>query len=409
MNLFNAFVASLLCAAALGVDFNWTSLTRHRGDMEAGYPVYQTTPDNITHIIWRKFTRDSKGFLYQVLYPNGTFASRGYTDLSAKIHTIFLTAFQVSDDGMHLLVIWDGRLSDSATRNNDEVGDKLKKTIFMESLNGGKTWSDPIYVTGTISDNTARYLPSTFFERDTGRVYVLYKRLQVTGEGVVAGCAVCVREPGMKKFEPEIILPKIEQFSYSHIGQTIDRAKSRRYLHVAAKTHASDVVYSRSTDSGKTWSNFSTVAAAMGGPRNLQMAADTRIVEGGVYLQYVDAGIGRVVWSKDHGDTFDKPINIGRVVVQREIFTLCGASGKGILLTAHHDHYIDQSFIKLSMLQDKSFLALPFPFKKVQNGFLLEGIATCRHTGNDEYSVLYTAVDAAYKVMWTAHGLLKRN
>eukprot|EP00826_Nyctotherus_ovalis_P032016 TRINITY_DN2582_c0_g3_i1.p2 TRINITY_DN2582_c0_g3~~TRINITY_DN2582_c0_g3_i1.p2 ORF type:complete len:148 (-),score=3.47 TRINITY_DN2582_c0_g3_i1:186-629(-) len=123
---------------------------------------------------------------------------------------------------------------------------------------------------------------------------------------------------------------------------------------------------------------LSTVAAAMGGPRNLQMAVDTRIVESGIYLQYVDAGIGRVVWSKDHGHTFDKPISVGRVVVQREVFTLCGVDGKGVLLTAHHDHYIDRSFIKLSTLQDKSFLALPFPFKKIRNGFLQERIATCR-------------------------------
>jgi len=41
-----------------------------------------------------------------------------------------------------------------------------------------KTWSEPMTTNESINDYIVNYLPSILLEKNTGRVYVLYKKLQ---------------------------------------------------------------------------------------------------------------------------------------------------------------------------------------------------------------------------------------
>eukprot|EP00826_Nyctotherus_ovalis_P003659 TRINITY_DN10754_c0_g3_i1.p1 TRINITY_DN10754_c0_g3~~TRINITY_DN10754_c0_g3_i1.p1 ORF type:complete len:404 (+),score=64.59 TRINITY_DN10754_c0_g3_i1:79-1290(+) len=403
MNFLRILTVALLSAAAFAHQFAWDPLTvlpkgEHKPDS-----AYQYTPDGVLHLFWERKAFPDNDVLYQVLLPNRTTVTRKVLDGRSKSRGFRFMSVQVSDDGEHVLLAYNGFLPGSA--------DKRMQVFFTESFNGGKDWSDPIAIARDIVDKTERFYPSMILEKDTGRVHILYKRsiYDEEEEEYIHNLSLSIKEPGKKQFESEIILPDKANSNSFGFAQTTSRQNSKRYLHVFSRTMNVALDYSRSTDGGRTWKPFLTLASYITGAAKIQLAANSEIDEGGLYLYYADGMEGKVMWSKDHGNTFERPIRVKNMVDYSDKLALCGTNKKGILVMAHVHRIADRGRVRFLPLRGKSFVDLPYPFIKLRGIIDINYVTACRYMGNNEYSIVDIAGDYRGVFSYLAHGILKEN
>lgn len=398
MNLFFIFTVTLLSGAIECASFNWDAIYNGRGLSQRLGITYQITPDGTVHLFWVKSGFVGKAMLYQTLRPDGTLVDKRHIDLTSSPISMDSVSAQTSDDGKHVLVVFDGSLKAPKT-------DLAKKTIFFESLNGGESWSEPELVQGTVDDKIARIDSTVFLEKDTRRVYVAYRKVDLQSEHKYS-LELCIREPGEKKFGQPIRLPDIPSPHPHHIGQTIE--KSQKYLHVIARSDGEGLMHSRSVDGGKTWSSFISIYKLKLGPYLPTIIMDSKVSEGGLYVLLQDEKKKNlVIWSRNHGTSFEMPIPVGDNNGYSNLLSLCGTKDKSLLFTAHQSYYVDESYIKFATLHNKSFMMISYPFKNLKNGQFEFIVLSCRYEKEGQYSVILGAAEMDTDTVRIARGTLK--
>jgi len=396
---------SLLCGVVMSATFTWDSVKRGSKKSSTGEFTSTTTADGTIHMFWERSTGEFQGIDHQVITPEGDFAKRPTIDFSDDFAYVDAISAQAFDNGKDLILVLDAGFY--GLDNNIPTNDGKLKVFYIESSDRGITWTDPELVAGTSMDGIIRHSPSIHIEQSTGRIYVLYN--YKTSKENEYCFAVAVREPGKKTFEPEILLPKIPRADWSHIGQTVDKKNSKEYLHAVGRTKTGDVIYSRSSDRGKTWDNFRTLGSGRTKEAKLQVAINTRAVEAGIFIQYDDTYESILLWSNDHGDSFIRRVKVGYSDGKTDLLNICGYNGKGLLFSAHHDRPVEDSFIKVSIIPDNpgNLMNLPYPFLKEDKGYMRQLGIHCRYVAQGHYSLTYISSDPNFDLVFVAFGTFK--
>lgn len=403
MNQCHLLILGCLCGMVACASFTWDFTNKERKRDMTGRLAYSSTPDGTIHVFWeRSNENDIEGFEHKVITPNGTIVKKPYMDISDIAVFVYSLATEVSNDGKYVFLVFDAGLLDLKGESKNGRDDGQLKLMYMESTDGGTSWSEPEFVVGKSGDYIARYAPSVYMERDTGRLYVLYAKV-IDEKSKKEGVALAIREPGKTKFENEIDLPSLDSVEWDYIGQSIE--KNKKYLHAFARGKSGQVMYSHSTDNGKKWSKFKEIAYGRSNKNMIQVAMNDHAVEGRIYLQYDDSYESYIVWSDDHGTKFQGPVKVGASDRTTEMIAVCGTGKKGILLSAHlHDSY-EKSFIKAAIVPAKTINLkdLPYPFQRRIHQQLIH----CRHVESDTYHVTYLGADNNFDLAYVARGTLK--
>lgn len=377
--------------------FTWGPIRSSAKMFVSTVRAYDTTPDGTTHIVWIKSFHDPMAFRYVTISPNGTQVNKAYVDLSSKCNEMFDASLQVSSNGQYIVLAFDGALI-------SEARDIYMKALFVESYNGGKTWSDPALIHGATDDGVGRIQPSVVLEESTGRVYATYIK---GDEESTYGVEVCMKEPGEKSFGDAIEVLYPNYLEYPYITQT--ESGSQKYFTLIAKAWGK-LFSSRSLD-GKKWSEFVFVRDVRGDSHHYAAITDNKVSKGSLYIQYRDTnGNEQIIWSRDHGNTFEAPITVGKSYGngrgEATVLALCGNGDQSLLFTAHRGNSRSESYIKFAVLHKRSFAEIPYPFKDWPTQTLDHDSLSCRYEGKGQYSVNFVVSGDSPSNFWYVHGTL---
>eukprot|EP00826_Nyctotherus_ovalis_P037503 TRINITY_DN3421_c0_g1_i8.p1 TRINITY_DN3421_c0_g1~~TRINITY_DN3421_c0_g1_i8.p1 ORF type:complete len:193 (+),score=19.36 TRINITY_DN3421_c0_g1_i8:524-1102(+) len=174
---------------------------------------------------------------------------------------------------------------------------------------------------------------------------------------------VSIREPGKEWFKIVHVAENKNNIGYFEVGTTIDKANSKRCIHLVGMAEGRKLCYKRSSDNGLTWSNDTVIAN--------DLAINNEAEEGAIYA----------VVSKDHGKTFTKPILINHsryYWITVRALDLCGLNGKKLLFSGSSDYYYEHPHLRYLPSGSQHFLDLPFPFKKFRQGTFVNPTVACR-------------------------------
>lgn len=236
---------------------------------------------------------------------------------------------QSADNGTRLLLAYGGyrRISNKGcTLRNDA---SCIEIYFAESLNGGANWTVPVTTNRTNQyDTIHRTTPSLVLEKDTGRVHIAYFTNQDN--------AIVTREPGSATFGLEKRMGYTFGASAS-LGFTREADNSSRYLHFVWHSNTADrtreVSYMKSVDNGKEWSRHRLIVPRYRSEVMHKVAINCEAAEKRIYVQYENKGVYYMLWSGDHGVTWEKPFELGRRLSKQHAIAMCGRDGKGFVFT----------------------------------------------------------------------------
>lgn len=405
MKTYVLLVLSLVSGGALSRSFRWDELRSLPTGQGLFDTTSQTSADGTIHIFCENRTREVYSLVYSAYYPNRTLAHRKTIDKRLETNRFTDISVQVSDDGRHLLVAYSSNIPHrSRCINNPDH--PCTKILFIESFNGGDDWTEPVSVSNDVNNNHGR--ASMFFEKDTGRVYITYG-VHVSSSLVFPKLAIAVREPGSRVFASHFIPAPLYYMELTAVSQTFDRQSSKRHLHLFVRTTLNaSIQYARSEDSGKTWSSFALMEKNLYGSMIEEVVANSEVDEGGVYVQSEKDGRGIVIWTKDHGKSFEKTLTIQGGNTFASKISMCGSRGTGIVLSAHYDSSKRRPYVSVFELHKGRFQLLPYAFGDAR-GYLDIVAASCVYLGSNRYSVDFLAGDRRFRTVNAAHGVLDLN
>lgn len=379
MNLI--LILSLLSGIAFCASFKWDFVRSIR----EGYSTFRcgSTVDGSIHMFWHIGHRVN--FKHRVLLPNGT--------LTQGIHTEYKNIREaepfkpiISEDGKQILNPLDQIYSASYTR-----------PIFMESTNGGLTWTEPKPLNESLGNRSFTDGLDGYIDKDTGRVYVVTARY-IHGNGGEPNPAtyliLSIKEPGETKFEKEITLltlPEDRTIICVRFGLTTDKKSSKRYLHVFIRSNEGIIYYTRSADDGITWSNFKEISQDLSREPSINVG-NNNAIEGGIYIQVWNKDGLEIVRSNDHGTTWESPVEVREEKhgFAKNDVAVCGNGKKGILVSTSmsFDRRTNIIFATVDSKVGK-FYELPYPLR---DG-LEKRMIHCQYVKEGLYSITYIGQD----------------
>eukprot|EP00826_Nyctotherus_ovalis_P062354 TRINITY_DN9005_c0_g2_i4.p1 TRINITY_DN9005_c0_g2~~TRINITY_DN9005_c0_g2_i4.p1 ORF type:complete len:407 (+),score=75.08 TRINITY_DN9005_c0_g2_i4:72-1292(+) len=327
--------------------------------------IHHCQATNVTHIFWEELGSDNDyHLLYRARLSTGELTEKKLLSAKPPLPEFYnQISVQSAEDGKQILLAYGGyrrASSKGCTTRNDA---SCIEIYFTESLDGGANWKAPARVNRTEQEDLVhRSMPSMALEKDTGRVYITYLYNMYS--------AMQVRDPGKLIFNPEKQL-SVYTFSMTmNMGYTISRKDGKRYLHLVWYENdghrARSIYYSRSEDGGQTWTRRIVLAKQYKGEGVPSLAIDTEAAEGGVYVQYWEERVVRILWSKDHGATWGERVTIKKALYPNDAITICGGRDKGRVFTMNHGlGPIAGNFKYFETSAAPSVVSLRYPF----NGF----------------------------------------
>eukprot|EP00826_Nyctotherus_ovalis_P021680 TRINITY_DN17040_c0_g1_i3.p1 TRINITY_DN17040_c0_g1~~TRINITY_DN17040_c0_g1_i3.p1 ORF type:complete len:409 (+),score=27.83 TRINITY_DN17040_c0_g1_i3:138-1364(+) len=363
------------------------------------------TRDGVLHLFWRQDNATSAGIIYRTQFSNGSVINWRKIELNNAIKTINGLSTQISDNGKHILIAYQGyRVKPKAECNGIDT-DSCDEIFFMESGDGGESWSRPIRMNRVdMNDVEMRTWPTMLLEKDTGRVYIVYgsKKPNIRDYNLI----ISVKQPGKQSFDLESVHPRRASTVLTSLGYTIDKATSRRYVHLFWKTRE-DLYYTRSVDNGVTWSTDKTIGK--NGMLNVLpvVAINAETLEGGLYVQYGNRDMN-IIWSRDHGDTFNQPLRVGSISMRQVGMELCGCK-TNILFFADLHYSSSYGHLRFLYPYEKNLITLPYPFSSIYILGTVYPKLICVPTGADAYSLTFIIENPRRGYFYLAHGVLKDN
>lgn len=407
-----ALLLGLFCSVATCTDFKWHPVLNVSKGEPLGTPTHQSLPDGSIHIFWGRTVNGTNSLVYQVFLPNATLVTKASVESLFKHHRFHSVSAHVSDDGKHVLVAYVGSIRLPGC--DDNLHFPCEKVYFIESLDGGKTWSDPLALDRGERDYAVHSQPSILLDKGTGRVFISYTAGIKAASSRVYTPRVAVREPGKELFTSVRLSTKIYSSVRTLLGLTVDRTSSKRYLHVVAETRTSgyyglETLYTRSKDNGKTWSDFSKIDEYkyMGECYPNTLVTNTQVDEAGVYLRYSTEIAGQLFKkSKDHGERFGRSSTVSNRCHPNAKMLLCGRDNRGIILFAHFDLNSQKPYASYSSINSRQFVELPYAFEKLPyEKYEYYGVS-CSPIMNSRYLINLLVRPIGENLLFAARGIL---
>lgn len=169
-------------------------------------------------------------------------------------------------------------------------------------------------------------------ERDTGKVYITYLY------DMCGAMEVC--EPRKLIFNDEKQLTVYTFAMTMNMRYTISKRDNKKYIHLVWYENDIDrtrtIQYARSEDEGKTWTKGINLVKMYKGESVPSLAIDTDSAEGGIFVQYVEDKVLKVLWSKDHGKTWEANITIANAITPYGAMSICGQTNNGKVFVMNH-------------------------------------------------------------------------
>lgn len=404
MRICDIFIIALLPGLVLCSSFEWTASFTEIINDQFRSVTSVTSPTGHTHIFMSDYNR--QGIFYQRLLPTGDLTGRAsiapyhtYSpkpDLSAK----------GCDNGTHLLLAYHKPRGSSSSSCDDAYRSGCFEIYFTESFTGGDTWTSPIRMNRTdMNDPVQRYSPSLTFEKNTGRVYIAYKRNNIL--------AIAVREPGDTTFGPEKYFLDKNNIYSMYLDHTIDSADSKAHLHLVWYFESPRALYhTKSIDGGQTWTNDVRLVEGITSKDPPAVAIDTQASEGRIYVQYLQGRELRMIWSKNHGKKWDGPFKVENTMNGLANTAMCGLNGTGLIFSVGEKIQGEPGFVRYMDPSHKSAVweKIQYPFPEVSSvSHARYPEVSCAYTGNDTYLLTLQVRNLNGNLYYLARGTLALN
>jgi len=327
--------------------------------------VHHCSGTDVTHIFWEELGDDRDYHLfYRTRLGTGQLTQKKMLSGDRPVTEFYnQISVQATEDGKHILLAYGGYRTASSKGCTTRNEASCIETYFTESFDGGNTWSTPAKVNRINQhDLVHRSMPSMSLEKDTGRVYITYL--------YDMNSAMIVREPGKITFDMEKTLTVYTYSMTMNMGYTISKKDNKRYLHLVWYENdlekSRTIYYARSGDGGDKWEERIVLVKRYKEESVPTLAIDTDSAEGGIYVQYVDNQMLKVLWSKDHGKTWEAPINVEKALSPYAAMTICGQTNKGKVFTMNHGLPPISGSLNYFDATSPNIKYLPYPFNEVK-------------------------------------------
>eukprot|EP01022_Parablepharisma_sp_SALTPOND_P000227 TRINITY_DN100_c0_g1_i2.p1 TRINITY_DN100_c0_g1~~TRINITY_DN100_c0_g1_i2.p1 ORF type:complete len:435 (-),score=-4.57 TRINITY_DN100_c0_g1_i2:118-1422(-) len=374
-------------AIIYGVSAEWTApveidqYSKDRLIYSGVLDMYTDPSTEITHVVNSHY--DDSVYQYVAIWPNGTIMHS--TKFNDSLVSSLRAVIKGAGDGKRLYLAFHG--------SRRVYSSSYADVNFTESSDGGKTWSPMIHMPKENSnDNLHRHINDMLYIKETGRIFIFYRRDEK---------AVCVttRSPGSSVFslEKPVILSPSFQDNFRNIAATYNYWLSKLLVHVfiANTTH---LLYMRSSNNGISWSSPRVIAkdfvyAIHGVEADKVLPSAIALI----YERYEEPAPYALIVSKNYGDNFSEPMNIGKYKSPHTHFTstgglkICGARGFPTLATfTINDHSTSRSNSSYFFWDFDTFI--PFPQDNIFETFPITSAKITCTTDNEHGTLNVNAV-----------------
>jgi len=361
----------------------------------------------ITHIFWEQLNPAKDLYLfYRARYQNNTFSPIKQLDMN---HPLAFYENQISvqstPDCSKIFVAYAAYRVQSNKGCTVWNKNSCLEVFFIETENHGVTWSEPVKIKReNFDDETHRTLPSMVYEKESGKLFIAYY-IDMNGGYIY-------RDKEQKNFTEEKRLSLYMFGRILHMGYTHDANSNKKYLQVVwwedDLERTKSIYYARSEDEGENWTHRMELVKRYKSENLPDLAIDTNAAAGSIYVQYSDKDSIYIMWSKDHGFTWEKNITVGRAFTEYNAITICGLKGKGKVFSMAPGFAMTAGFLKsMDAGQQSTLVDLGYPYTHVKE--MKWPNMHCGYSENGDLTIVATLVDQKESEILLARGKIKAN
>eukprot|EP00826_Nyctotherus_ovalis_P036669 TRINITY_DN3274_c0_g1_i18.p1 TRINITY_DN3274_c0_g1~~TRINITY_DN3274_c0_g1_i18.p1 ORF type:complete len:271 (-),score=30.78 TRINITY_DN3274_c0_g1_i18:148-960(-) len=263
----------------------------------------------------------------------------------------------------------------------------IRDSYYTESFNEGREWMEPVKV---MDDEKERTNPRLFFEKDTEKFYVTYD--------TSAGIGLAVRDPKTFNFTEQIIFPNRRSGCAKYLN-----FKASFHLFANLKIHSSEsgLEHFKSFDSAKSWTYSNTTASGFTNMHRIPVAAGN---EGHFYVQYHKKPVNNrieIVWTKDYGETWERPIVMKNTMEDSDAIAMCGEGSNECVFSFHGKTRYSNGYMKYVKSGQTDFKELSHPFPRF--GRIQDTDMRCVYK-DGKYTLALGLIDFSSHRVYAAYG-----
>ena len=294
----------------------------------------------------------------------------------ARFHEGYMDAL-ASDDSTHLMLTFNGFRFSRWDGCNSTHTDACYEILFTESFNEGKTWTREFLMRRpNMKDSINRTRPVLAYDIETKETYLAY----LLGTKI----GLSIKEHG-QPFSNEII-PSLNMNPVSmNLGITVDKTTGERYLHLLCKTKDGSLIYTRSKNKGKKWSKPYELARNADIRNPPAMTVDETMGKGNIYAQYSYKSEIRIVWSNDHGKTWQKYIKVDTDLNNCNAITMCGIDNFNRVFTWNTQIVHGKGFLKYLETGNTNLKSMEYPLSPMAKSYYAD--ISCAYSIEKKYII----------------------
>lgn len=340
-----------------------------------------TSSNGDSHYFWLSGDYSDASIQYTKASADGTLTSPKAATGSTRVQLVYNSmAGDISADGQHLLLVF--------------CGGESTDVYLVESFDGGREWKEPVRV---MKERNGRKTPKVLLEKETGRIYVMYN--------MNYGIGLTVREPGAESFTDETLVLNNQSRGDIYLTQVKDKETSKPVFHLFADLSGytgTAVDHLVSFDNGKNWTYSKAITAVISSSLKIPVAVGA---EGHFYVQYHTYKSPRraeVVWTKNYGETWERPIAMRSAVPNCYAITMCGKGNYERVISVNGGVPESSGYVKYLKPGETKFedLKYPLPFAlKIRD---VDVSCGCDEYG--KYTLAAMLVDGNTRKVYIAYG-----
>lgn len=404
---YSLLVVSLIWGTALGSSFVWNKTVVIDSFMATKNIPYVSNPEGAMYIFYERYHPNYKLLKTTRIRLEGWHSELGMVYGDNVYKGFKGLAVQGNDDGKSMLAVFCGQAKAKSADNSTQ--NHRNKVFFSKSTDGGKNWASAQEVVLENKELNLVFPFSTLYEKNSDCTYAFFA-VNTKDNPFYTEIDIYRNRMGENEFERVGTVPRMPNLVSFKVGLTIDNSRAREYFHVFSSDF-DNLYYIRSFDFGKTWSNYTVIARNISTGLYNFVAIDQKARANSLYVQYRDKIKKKlyVLRSRNNGDSFEVPILVGDALRPlRDAIGICGIEeDESIVVSAHVDYRVQNSYIKLQHRNKDFFVNIPYPFtdlKEVPRANLMVG---CAYGDNRKFSIVFgilTEVNDNDKLI--AHGIL---